>query len=65
MVKIVGAQKIKGDWLRYRVRWYGYSREEDTWEPAENLPDEVVRRYRQRTGLPRGVNSPFSPSITG
>jgi hypothetical protein len=53
MEKIVGAKKIQGGGLRYRVRWYGYSREEDTWEPADNLPDEAVRRYHQRTGLPR------------
>ena len=31
MEKIVGAKKLQGGGLRYRVRWYGYSREEDTW----------------------------------
>jgi hypothetical protein len=55
MEKIVGAKKIQGGGLRYRVRWYGYSRDEDTWESAENLPDEVVTRYHKRTGLPREV----------
>ena len=54
MEKTIGAKKIQGGGLRYRVRWYGYSREEDTWEPAENLPEEAVTRYHQRTGLPRG-----------
>jgi Chromo (CHRromatin Organisation MOdifier) domain len=55
MEKIVGANKIQGGGLLYRVRWYSYSREEDTWEPADNLPEEVVMRYHQRNGLPRGA----------
>jgi hypothetical protein len=38
MEKIFGAKTIQDGGLRYRVRWYGYSRDEDTWEPAENLP---------------------------
>jgi hypothetical protein len=55
MEKIVGAKNIQGGGLRSRVRWYGYSSEEDTWEPAENLPENVVMRFHQRKGLPRGI----------
>jgi Chromo (CHRromatin Organisation MOdifier) domain len=52
MEKIVGARKLLDGSLRYRVRWYGYSREDDTWEPASHLPKSVLRKYHRRTGLP-------------
>jgi hypothetical protein len=52
MEKIVGARQLPDGNLRYRVRWYGYSREDDTWEPASHLPKSVLRKYHRRTGLP-------------
>jgi hypothetical protein len=50
--KIVGARRGTDGSLRYRIRWYGYSREEDTWEPATHLPSDAIRRYHRKTGIP-------------
>jgi Chromo (CHRromatin Organisation MOdifier) domain len=50
--RIVGTRQASDGTLRYRVRWYGYSRDEDTWEPQDHLPISAVRRYHRRVGLP-------------
>ncbi len=34
--KILDKRKINGSW-KYKVKWEGYSEEECTWEPKENL----------------------------
>jgi RNase H-like domain found in reverse transcriptase/Reverse transcriptase (RNA-dependent DNA polymerase)/Integrase zinc binding domain/Integrase core domain/Chromo (CHRromatin Organisation MOdifier) domain/Retroviral aspartyl protease len=50
--RIIGARNQNDGTLRYRVRWYGYGREADTWEPSNHLPKDALQRYHQRTGLP-------------
>jgi hypothetical protein len=36
--RIVGVRQGADGTLRYRIRWYGYGRDDDTWVPAEILP---------------------------
>jgi hypothetical protein len=38
--RIVGQKMIEGC-KRFRVRWEGFPPQEDTWEPAENIGDDV------------------------
>jgi Chromo (CHRromatin Organisation MOdifier) domain len=38
--------------LMYLIRWYGYDMKDDTWEPIEHLPEDVVRWYHRQTRLP-------------
>jgi hypothetical protein len=50
--RIVGTKKADDGTMLYRVRWFGYTRDEDTWEPHEHLPISALRRYHRRIGLP-------------
>jgi Chromo (CHRromatin Organisation MOdifier) domain len=56
--KISGAKQLHDGSLRYRIRWYGYTREYDTWKPAHHLPPEMLRRYHKRTRLPQPKKYP-------
>ena len=46
--RIVGHGEDNDGLPIYRVRWYGYSPQDDTWEPAGNIPDNFLRRYHAR-----------------
>jgi hypothetical protein len=49
--RIVGRRQETDGTIRYRVRWYGYNRDADTWEPEGNLPGPMVQSYNRRVGL--------------
>ena len=50
--RIVGTKQADDGTMLYRVRWFGYTRDDDTWEPQEHLPISALRRYHRRIGLP-------------
>jgi Integrase zinc binding domain/Integrase core domain/Chromo (CHRromatin Organisation MOdifier) domain len=50
--RIMGYREAEDGSPRYRVRWYGYGRDADTWEPGAHLPMNALRRYHRRIGLP-------------
>lgn len=47
--------------LKYLVRWQGYTREDRTWEPAEELmetaPEVVERFHKEHPAAPRYINA--------
>mgnify|MGYP003476630393 FL=1 len=49
-------------WL-IRVRWAAYSADDDTWEPAKELPEDLVRRYERRKKLPDGLLTREEPPV--
>jgi hypothetical protein len=50
--KIVG-KRYKGDTIEYRVKWEGYSEEENTWEPCESLNHlkEMIEDFEREESL--------------
>jgi Chromo (CHRromatin Organisation MOdifier) domain len=50
--RIVVTKQTDDGTMLYRVRWFGYTRDDDTWEPQEHLPISALRRYHRRIGLP-------------
>jgi hypothetical protein len=36
--RIVGARKLRDGSLRYKIRWFGYGEDDDTWEPENIYP---------------------------
>jgi hypothetical protein len=43
--QIVGARQQRNGSQRYKIRWFGYGMEDDTWEPEEHLLMAMVRKY--------------------
>ena len=45
--KIVDSRKRKGK-REYLVKWKGYSSRENTYEPAANLPKELIEAFKKK-----------------
>ena len=58
--------KMFGRTLKYLVRWKGYGKGEDTWEPLSNLANspQVVEEFHARNpGAPRSINALLYASL--
>ena len=49
--KVLDAGVADDGSILFRIRWKGYGPSDDTWEPEENLPQEIVRAARRRLNL--------------
>ena len=38
--------------LLYRIRWYGYAEDQDTWEPVRHIPRSHIVRFSRLRGIP-------------
>jgi hypothetical protein len=51
---------MRGGKLEYLIRWEGYTKNEDTWEPASNTKhslDAIADFHRQHPGAPRKLSA--------
>jgi hypothetical protein len=54
---VAHAPNDDGDGYLIRVRWAGYDRGSDTWEPAGALPATLLQSYERKKKLPHGTLS--------
>ena len=48
-VERVVAKRIQGRETAYFVQWKHYSPEQNTWEPADHLPEELISAFENRS----------------
>ena len=48
-VERVVAKRIQGRETAYFVQWKHYSPEQNTWEPADYLPEELIAAFEDRS----------------
>lgn len=52
-VECILATRVLDGKQQYKVRWQGYSKNDDTWEPEENILDKVlIALFHRRSGAP-------------
>ena len=52
--------RMFGRTLKFLVRWKGYSKDDDSWEPAKNLknaPYAIDNFYKCHPGAPKKINA--------
>ena len=55
--KIVGKRINKDGVLEYKVKWEGYSDQESTWEPLENLVNvqNIIEDYEKTLSIKQNI----------
>jgi hypothetical protein len=59
LVEEILQERVRNGKKEYLIRWAGYTKKFDTWEPAENVhADEILQRWNQRSALHRQAPLP-------
>ena len=48
-VERIVAKRVKGRKTEYFIHWQNYSPSENTWEPAEHLPEDLIAAFENRS----------------
>ena len=48
-VERIVAKRVKGGKPEYFIQWRNYSTSENTWEPAEQLPEDLITAFEDRS----------------
>ena len=48
-VEHIVAKRGKGGKVEYIIQWQNYSPGENTWEPAEHLPEDFIAAFENRS----------------
>ena len=48
-VERIVAKRVQGGRAEYFIQWQSYSPSENTWEPAEHLPEELITAFENRS----------------
>ena len=51
-VERVVAKRVRGDKAEFFIQWKNYSTTENTWEPAEHLPEDLIAAFENRSVEP-------------
>ena len=48
-VERIAAKRVQGGRVEYFIQWQSYFPSENTWEPAEHLPEELITAFENRS----------------
>ena len=48
-VERIVAKRVKGGKAEYFIQWQNYSPTENSWEPAEHLPEDLIAAFENRS----------------
>jgi hypothetical protein len=59
--KLVGKRINKEGVLEYKVKWEGYSDQESTWEPLENLINvkNIIEEYEKSLSIKQNIKKKY------
>lgn len=62
--KILEKKKVGSVW-KYKVKWEGYSEEECTWEPRENLKNVkyLIEEFENKNGDKKDIKNEKTPNL--